>query len=1098
MKKSLIAFLCTFIALPAVADNYIKFKASAIEDTINTMVPETHRGATADEYQKQMDSTTGKISVLGIYKVCAAAGFDINNTNGYNGCRLFINTIAEKSGFGSGNATQQNCRTKFNGIWTVTADGTEQCVGKDGHKLVYSASCHGGDGKCIRDFASLQTQVPPAKEFIYAYGKKHEIAFTCSNEKVDIKKIGDDYIKCSAGGVAYEFQFDDLNQDPGQTAVESENTALCEMFGGKIVKHPDSSIEKQWQSCEVSREICNGPLHNLAIKIGHNVMYQGYCRLSRQYKFKSQEELQTLPGVDSYVFYDTGAQMRADMAVAQTEEYLRTKFPHETYINCNPGISLLRDYSERPVIDTKEYDYIMHCTVGSKQVDFVFDDLTETMDYAATSGEAKMACAILGARVDGKNCRDLTDSDCTELGKKLQERGMKGTDYVPEKGGCILLDAQTEDHINLGIEVAGGLVATYLTGGVGLAVSIVSIGTDLGFDAINQYLRNIPYGDYAEFMEHANKCSDTDTSIENQYCVGNVLTKYFALIAGNMDNLASEVQSAASAKLLSMMNILSDRDVLTTVDLSHISVQKQSRKLASIGALGLLMLANPDKWATKADNMIKQSLKLKASADWVENLNDFLKMGARFSIPRGKLSDGQWMELNGQLSKQGLRFVDDGYGYMKMTHVDKGTYTVFDAFIDTMPHKKSWADLNSAKEKLVHLGHGVTDFDGLINDFVHNNGPFPGHFTRKILTDSEFDELAKWFKSEHNLTLGVDDHGILKIERPTVATVDPVAAMQAKLRSGTKTSPLDLAKPTQTSNGYKVMDDGTIVRETPEAVATATKADDVAQVAKRTPLMDEYKLSQSDMDIVRSCDITFGDARYTLEQVLENPRILDDLDDDITLIKEAQYTKDFINGSDMGDDAYYEILDVLKRIEDIPVSGMRTKLQRIGYNVDDIANGNLDKTLTKWGLSPYDRTYEINQQLNSVENMMEDLDTAFSPYSGVYYISDEVSDWVFAYSKEKEQVERYTDMLRQFNKIGYQPDFAHIPNNAVETLTARWDLPRYPTENDITWRMQDIENTFRSYGDVVESSDAVYELQRQFRLEKEAAEKYIRHITGTY
>ncbi len=155
--------------------------------------------------------------------------------------------------------------------------------------------------------------------------------------------------------------------------------------------------------------------------------------------------------------------------------------------------------------------------------------------------------------------------------------------------------------------------------------------------------------------------------------------------------------------------------------------------------------------------------------------------------------------------------------------------------------------LDNAKQKLVSLGHGVTDFDGLINDFVHNNGPFPGHFTRNTLTDSEFDALVAWFKSEHNLTLGVDNYGILKIDRPTVTTVDPVAAMKAKLRSGQNTSPLDLAKQTPTNNGgsggYKIMDDGTIIRETPETVTTKTTqapmpanaTDDVADIIKELP-----------------------------------------------------------------------------------------------------------------------------------------------------------------------------------------------------------------------------------------------------------------------
>ncbi|MBE6457949.1 MAG: hypothetical protein E7011_04055 [Alphaproteobacteria bacterium] len=539
MKKSLIAFLCTFIALPAVADNHIKFKASAIEDTINTMVPETHRASAADEYQKQMDSTTGKISVLGIYKVCAAAGFDINNTNGYNGCRLFINTIAEKSGFGSGSANQQNCRTKFNGIWTVTTDGTEQCVGKDGHKLVYSASCHGGDGKCIRDFASLQTQVPTAKEFIYAYGKKHEIAFTCSNEKVDIKKIGDDYIKCSAGGVAYEFQFDDLNQDPGQTAVESENTALCEMFGGKIVKHPDSSIEKQWQSCEVSREICNGPLHNLAIKIGHNVMYQGYCRLSRTVKETSVVGLKTLPGVDSRVFYNTGAQMRAGMAKEQTEEYLRTKFPNETYINCDPNPKIL---NEGFGVDQ---DYVMTCTVGSKQVDFIFHDLTEGNDGRAATGMDAMQCIISGGTFKGESCRGPTQEECDALDAALRAKGSsEGAEWDDDVRACIMGNAMktykrdvATGYIVGAVVIVGGAIVAIGTGGA--AVPIIVSGaemlvTDLAItyaiDANHRRLSKQAASRYIDFVADASECKD-------EPCALKVLKKHYATLSGVMNDL---------------------------------------------------------------------------------------------------------------------------------------------------------------------------------------------------------------------------------------------------------------------------------------------------------------------------------------------------------------------------------------------------------------------------------------------------------------------------------------------------------------------------------------------------------------------------------
>ena len=125
MRKFCLALLISLVTIPAMADNWIKFKAQAVEDVINTIVAKENRQAAADEYQKQMDQTTGKISVMGIYKVCAAAGKDIRTNNGYSECRYFINQIADKSGFGTKSATQANCANSFNGIWSLSSDGKQ-------------------------------------------------------------------------------------------------------------------------------------------------------------------------------------------------------------------------------------------------------------------------------------------------------------------------------------------------------------------------------------------------------------------------------------------------------------------------------------------------------------------------------------------------------------------------------------------------------------------------------------------------------------------------------------------------------------------------------------------------------------------------------------------------------------------------------------------------------------------------------------------------------------------------------------------------------------------------------------------------------------
>ncbi len=555
MIKLLITFLLVLFTFPSMADNWIRFSSKAVEDTINTMVPATHRQSAADEYQKQMDQMGGTISVMGIYKVCAAAGFNINNTNGYNGCRLFINTLAEKSGWGIGEVNQQNCKTKFNGIWVLSDTEKEyQCVGKDGHKLVYKKSCNGAGGECIKVFAALQTQEPNGREFINAYGKQKKLNFTCwhtyESRRAITSPLGQDYIMCSAGGKSYEFEFDDLIQDPGTTAIESENVAMCKMFGGQIVTHPDKGVEKVWQSCEISRDVCNGPLHSLAVTIRHSAMFQGYCRLGREYKFKTKQQLKTLPEVDSYIFYDTGAQMRAGMAKTQTEEYLRAKFPKETYINCDPAIVKVESGGEKPLIEIKDYDYIMTCTVGSKQVDFMFHDLTEGSDVRAAAGVDAMQCIISGGKFKGESCRGPTKEECSKLDAVLRANGSEeGAQWDSSVRACILGNAMKQykrqvatDYIVGAVVVIGGSVFTIATGGATVPVVVAGVEmlvTDMAFNFVvdmnHRRLSHQAAKHYLDFVADAYECTD-------EKCALHVLQKHYATLSGVMNDLNTDDQ----------------------------------------------------------------------------------------------------------------------------------------------------------------------------------------------------------------------------------------------------------------------------------------------------------------------------------------------------------------------------------------------------------------------------------------------------------------------------------------------------------------------------------------------------------------------------
>ena len=565
MRKLSLAFLISLMAVPAMADNWIKFKAQAVEDAINTLVAQENRVATKNEYEKQMDQTTGKISVMGIYKVCAAAGKDIRTNDGYSQCRYFINQIAEKSGFGTKSANQANCANKFNGVWTLSADGKEyQCVGKDGYKLVYKKSCEAEDAnsKCIKDFSGLKTTGPVGREFIVEYGNKKNLKLTCytgfETRRGLTSPLGQDYIRCSAGGKSYEFEFDSLNQDPGKTSVESENKAMCEFFGGKIVKHPDSSVEKFWQSCDISQDVCKGKLHSLALRIGHTTMYQGYCRFSREAKSTDYANLHTIKGVDSKIFYNSGAQMRSDMAKVQLEEYLHNTFPNESYIVCDPTA---KKFNYGLGIDP---DYVMTCTVGSQQVDFLFHDLTEGRKSRADTGMDAMQCIISGGTFKGESCRGPTKAECDKLDAALRAKGStEGAKWDDKVRACILGNAMktykqdvATNYIVGAVVIVGGTLVVIGTGGLtapvvvgGVEMLVGDLAINYAIDANHRRLSKQAANRFGSFLDDADKCT-------TEQCALKALEKHYATLSGVWNDLNKDDQAVVSETIDKLIGLI--------------------------------------------------------------------------------------------------------------------------------------------------------------------------------------------------------------------------------------------------------------------------------------------------------------------------------------------------------------------------------------------------------------------------------------------------------------------------------------------------------------------------------------------------------------
>ncbi len=538
MKRILFCVLLSFMTYSARAESWMLFSAAAVEDSINTMVEPEYRAATADEYEKQMDSTNGKITASGILSVCATAGWAINTDEGFYFCRGFVDNIAELSGVSS-NAAKQ-CK-QMNGIRTVLDDGSNQCIGRDGTVLVYSDACRGGDGECVEFFADLRTQVPNALEFIYEYGKSNNLEFTCSNEIVDIHKIGSDYIKCSANKTAYEFKFDTLNQSYNRRMVDSENAALCKMFGGTV-----AGTDDYWTMCDMERAKCD-KLATFAPTIGHSAMYQGSCRISRTVNTRDNIFLNHIDGVDSYVFYDV--KIRSGVAKPMLEQYLTSIFPEEEYITCDSDIVELNDPTSLGT------NWIMQCTVGTQQVDFIFDELAEKDDFETDAGIAQMACVIQGGIHSGKSCRGLNEPECLDVSTQIPG----GTTWDEKTQSCILNDAKQAETLRNVRTVVNGIVITVATLGIGgyvnaaysIAAVVGSVAFDAAFFGLQRLQEVYPHHIALQFTKDTYEC-------DNATCAMLIVQTYFNRLNDISEYLTDEELDVIATQIDKVSGILTD------------------------------------------------------------------------------------------------------------------------------------------------------------------------------------------------------------------------------------------------------------------------------------------------------------------------------------------------------------------------------------------------------------------------------------------------------------------------------------------------------------------------------------------------------------
>jgi len=175
----------------------------------------------------------------------------------------------------------------------------------------------------------------------------------------------------------------------------------------------------------------------------------------------SSEVLKRIKGIDSKRFYALQLNNGSDLEFL-LEQYVRNKYPNINNFYCTPGVII------------KDNDDLVRCSFEyndeNYQIDFLFDDLSETFNHTADAGISGLRCLAAGGNYDGRQCYNLTSNDCYKLGQELEHKDKAlGTIWVDDIKACILRASNALDTANT---LENAALATL---GIGIAVVAVPV-----------------------------------------------------------------------------------------------------------------------------------------------------------------------------------------------------------------------------------------------------------------------------------------------------------------------------------------------------------------------------------------------------------------------------------------------------------------------------------------------------------------------------------------------------------------------------------------------------------------------------------------------
>lgn len=603
--------------------------------------------------------------------------------------------------------------------------------------------------------------------FAIEYAKAHGHNVICNSQ------IDDNWVNCTTYGKErnqhfYSFRFADTNNTDDSAVEKSISKGICALLEREVF---DNGVGAYGCMGE-----CDASIKGVVDKFGMTAQTFTYgevdtvqkCKLSRQEILNNS--FQTYPGYEymSYAFKEIQTVFEPSL-VTILKSYIQAQGIDVKSFTCDYGT---KSYKEKILKDgdvgvTVNKDDVLRCYVNNVPVDFVFDDLFESKEYARDVSKTGMKCLMMKrengetASFDGKYCKGPTETQCKELSAKV----LGGTRWDSGAGACVLKDAAKVKTIQTAITITGGAAfaigVTVLTGG-SMAMVLLEAGTsvllDLSLEGVNRFYETRPHHLATNFIRAAQNCGLVDASnmnkCSNKVCVQNLVSKYMAsldsVIGDGVDALNDEELKVVDGVYGRIGECLTDSEIKLSIKNSDIlSVDKLMSKASMAVVVGGFFVS-PSNSMTKLSRLPKTAKILsRAGLKPIERVSSSLG-GAKYSRVYVKdLKISEIEDIVNELQTQGFYVSSnmDEAGRQFIAFADGNVFGLWNKSDANWFFRQTAGNSAGSGYKSMQDIRGI-NFSELKQRAVYNNGVQDYVLTGLIDNSMFFDKLSSVYNKE--------------------------------------------------------------------------------------------------------------------------------------------------------------------------------------------------------------------------------------------------------------------------------------------------------------------------------------------------------------